>query len=1148
MTELFQHKVDALISAYYSEQDLHRSNIEKAASDRDFAKSKARNQFSRDERRIADMKQSVEANRQRIIDEAEQNFQQKLLAARQQMAANLMSATTRKRDLEILKKKMPTDFQTVKAAPLESVTIPDSDNVYLDLLNTMNAYENASLLRRPDMKLRANKAAATFNAMIQAEMLSIEKAERAAKEDLNLPAMQQEHQAELELKLSQLEDCNENEADRTALIEAERNADAIYDQRVKTENDRHSQQPDFEEIRHQCLDLIEEELTTLKLDKAFLANPYEVKKESELTNALFNIVLDEKGFKLDIPYLSTWEAPEHLWFYVDDEDVQETVLDGFRALVGESLRRLSFGNLRVYWFDPSQQGMTIKELAMLANDLPGCEPVVKLVTTGAQVNTLLSEIEELQATIGEQIAPYRGGIKEYNSVNPQNQIPYTLIVVNDITHPSYDSRAVGLLQQRMRNASKMGMQTLVLSDAYEIGGREGEALDTMRDTFFRTVAEVKGGELFTQQSNGELAQIKVLGREFADAAFIQSYIEACKEIANRPSDEPEIISNENLDEVPAYPIKEGIEIPVGFYEDGSVATLRFGSVVGGEYAEHTHGIITGGTGTGKTSFVRNLIQSACSHYTPDELELWLVDYKAEMTSFCNSNCRFPHFGMIGLDRSTDFVAGFMNYLKKENERRTLIIGEPSGMGLLRRDDISDYNEWAIANGRPTLPRLLVIIDEFHVQANLMKHEPIWREEFEGLLREVRSRGINILLVDQDISGLSAGLTESGQAQLSFRATLGVNAGRAGDLRALFGNASNFSDTADMAASLKYQALLYDKTSNRVKLVAQTRNCDWDSIAQAVCRAREKSPGQGHDTKIYNVHDIEGMALGDIRPTEEELYPVGTVPDFVKPAFEIQLRNRNRQNVFAIGTSDPLLPFNIISLMAYTAWKHHGYRVVVLGIEDCDLFDETYDAWYELSEEYMDDELEIYEDIASINGFFDNMDQLENVFVVMVGFDDLYEEMKELPERAANQVKEKPKETVADRTRKLAALWAGEPVEEDESAEDEHSSEELNDMGNIYKLLTESKARNVHVAVLEDSVPRFERIFHDQRRKDFDKLFPHAFATKPASMSDGIPINMRAVGRSMEDSETAVKAIYSDPNSKCRSVSVYDVPWNSTLKG
>lgn len=47
--------------------------------------------------------------------------------------------------------------------------------------------------------------------------------------------------------------------------------------------------------------------------------------------------------------------------------------------------------------------------------------------------------------------------------------------------------------------------------------------------------------------------------------------------------------------------------------------------LGGEGS--VHGFISGGTNSGKSTLLHTIILSACLHYHPNDLEIWLVDYK-----------------------------------------------------------------------------------------------------------------------------------------------------------------------------------------------------------------------------------------------------------------------------------------------------------------------------------------------------------------------------------------------------------------------------------------------------------------------------------------------------------------------------------------
>lgn len=1147
---MLQDQISELISRYNNDQRLHTETLEKLAQQRDFAKANATAQLQQAKDRITNLQKAARSEQERITNELEAAYQKKVLEARQSMANQLGNTSNRQHELEILMRKMPSEFINVAPAPITQIQPGWTDDAYLDLLSVMYEYENATMLKKASLKKRALEAAATFHAMVQAELLNVQKTQHVAKQGVDLAALQAEHKLKLETALRAIDTHEGEEVDRAPFDEQMRQADAIYNEQAMQEEERYRTRPSFEQTRSEALSLIMEKRRSLGTSPEDLSQPYALATQCDgpCQTPLLNIVLDPEGFALETPYVQSWDSPDHLWFYVDDEDVQEDVLDGFRSIVCETLRTVPFDGLRIFWLDPSQQGMTVCELASLAKDLPGIGPILTRATTGAQVREALEQLEQLQAEVGEKIAPYKGGVREYNEMHPYDPIPYTLIIINDITHPSYDSRIRSMIGQRMRNAARMGMQALVLSNAYEIGSREDEVLDEMREKFFRTIAEVQGGQLFAQQDDGSLANVTMLGPEYAGSSFVQSYVQACEQEASRPTPEPEAKAMPNLDEVPVYPSSEGIEVPIGFYSDGTIASLKFGSVLGGQYAQYAHGIITGGTGSGKTTFIRNLIQSACSHYSPEEFELWLVDYKAEMTTFCDLGHRFPQFGLIGLDRSVDFTKGFMDFLDKEYERRRALVSVPSSKGLLNRNDISDYNAWARENGEPILPRLLIIVDEFHVQSNYMKPPEgfiEWRTQFEGLLREVRSFGINILLVDQDINGLS-GLTESGQKQLGLRATVGVNPGSAQELRTLFGSANNIMGAIDTAASMKHQALIMDLKTNSVSHVTQLRDCDWNSIANAVTTIEGRYPGQRREAQIYNANNVIDVPLDQIHPSGEDLYPVGTTPSFINPNYELRLPNKSRQNVFAMGSADALLPFDVISLMAYTAWKSFDYRVCVIGVEDCNIYDETYDAWQELNEEYMDDEIEFFESVSEINGFLGKVDELQHTIVVIVGFDELDATMSSLPPRTTSQASTSKTSQGPSEMARLTALFSGKPLEEEEATEE--VAQACNDMPNVYKLLNASKDQDVHVLALDDSFPNWMKIFRDERRREFGQLFPHAFATKTDALTADFPPIMKAAGRSLDEMDARRKLIYLDPRKSAHTVAPYRLPWDDTLRG
>ena len=77
--------------------------------------------------------------------------------------------------------------------------------------------------------------------------------------------------------------------------------------------------------------------------------------------------------------------------------------------------------------------------------------------------------------------------------------------------------------------------------------------------------------------------------------------------------------------------QEGLIVPIGCGASGnSIVELSIGDAT-------PHYLIGGTTGSGKSNLLHNLIMSACSRYSPDELRVYLLDFKegVEFSQYAN---------------------------------------------------------------------------------------------------------------------------------------------------------------------------------------------------------------------------------------------------------------------------------------------------------------------------------------------------------------------------------------------------------------------------------------------------------------------------------------------------------------------------------
>lgn len=194
--------------------------------------------------------------------------------------------------------------------------------------------------------------------------------------------------------------------------------------------------------------------------------------------------------------------------------------------------------------------------------------------------------------------------------------------------------------------------------------------------------------------------------------------------------------------------------------------------LGDEREQRHNALITGAVGQGKSNLLKVVIHSLGQRYSPDELEMYLLDFKEGVTLYPFAPTPgapeyLPHARVLGLESDRDFGLAVLRHLEAEFARRAKLF-RPHG------DNIAKYRA-AVPDTR--MPRIVLIVDEFH-----MLFDPADRtadeaaQLLETLARKGRSYGVHIVLASQTISGITALMTrENGIfAQFPIRLALKNN--------------------------------------------------------------------------------------------------------------------------------------------------------------------------------------------------------------------------------------------------------------------------------------------------------------------------------------------------------------------------------------
>jgi hypothetical protein len=167
----------------------------------------------------------------------------------------------------------------------------------------------------------------------------------------------------------------------------------------------------------------------------------------------------------------------------------------------------------------------------------------------------------------------------------------------------------------------------------------------------------------------------------------------------------------------------------------------------GESTRNLNNVLVGGSaGSGKTVLLLTLIYGLAYRYSPDELNMYLLDYKegVEFARFASDDGYLPHARIVGIESDEVLGTAVLKSLLEEMTARSQLF-KSEGV-----EKISEYRD----KGKG-LPRILLVVDEFQ----LMVRADVNFTLLNDVVRRGRSFGIHVVLSSQTPSGLGGAMTE-----------------------------------------------------------------------------------------------------------------------------------------------------------------------------------------------------------------------------------------------------------------------------------------------------------------------------------------------------------------------------------------------------
>lgn len=184
--------------------------------------------------------------------------------------------------------------------------------------------------------------------------------------------------------------------------------------------------------------------------------------------------------------------------------------------------------------------------------------------------------------------------------------------------------------------------------------------------------------------------------------------------------------------------RAGIDVPLGRAGVTKLQHIQLGK------GTSQHVLISGKTGSGKSTLLHVLILNLALRYSPDEVELYLVDFKKGVEFKAYAQYGLPHARIVAIESEREFGLSVLERLDLELRQR----GD-----LFRQKGVQDVKGFRAAEPEARMPRVLLVIDEF--QELFVEDDRIAQNAMlllDRLVRQGRAFGIHVLLGSQTLAG------------------------------------------------------------------------------------------------------------------------------------------------------------------------------------------------------------------------------------------------------------------------------------------------------------------------------------------------------------------------------------------------------------
>lgn len=567
---------------------------------------------------------------------------------------------------------------------------------------------------------------------------------------------------------------------------------------------------------------------------------------------------------------------------------------------------------------------------------------LELYTTKQEINESLNRFEEYIAGINKVCSDYPN-VASYNKacddgVVATGNIPKRYVFFENICGATDD---VGRIRKIIENSMRCGISLIICADLSE-NNNNASTVDQIANIPGVDVIEIENeGCNFTYSQvnvSGEGARKEQLVYQYAPCYLESVESEFISEFAKalNPDVKLETRFEKLFDDSSWWQLNgdNRIRFPVAVNLKGELEDLTLGT------STYPSGMMCGHAGCGKSSFLHTIISGVIRNYHPLDVQMWLADYKTVEFSQYTVNTP-PHIRFIGLSTNKEYSLSLIDKIHEEQVRR---------QELFEQIHATSVDEYRKSQGKYSMPRLMIVIDEFHVMSNHIKDEPEYKQKLTGIFREARAVGITMLLSDQTCGVGLKGLEDDAKKQIQNRLAMQTDAE---EQKAIF-DVSNLDEIPQVQVYevvMRFVKEVVDSNGkpqvvniyNRCKTIYASNDVRREIAERSIAMAREQEI------------DLPPVEIVNIKPKHADLIDIAEkidahtnanergipmylgTPLSMDKYFSFRIIDTYNENVMCIGEDNLQLKSLLYHQIECIQRRYKEYDIYVFADENCDTF-------------------------------------------------------------------------------------------------------------------------------------------------------------------------------------------------------------------